>query len=79
MPIVLKSGTLELLKPSGLVQACTGIALPFRAIETFPSSGEVKNGWSHIYTLRLCALFTLFFTNFLLTYSLHGAESFLRS
>ena len=27
MPIVLKSGSLSLLEPSGLVQACNGIAL----------------------------------------------------
>jgi len=29
VPIVLKSGSLNLLEPSGLVQACNGIALPF--------------------------------------------------
>ena len=29
MPIVLKSENLNLLEPSGLVQACNGIALPF--------------------------------------------------
>ena len=29
MPIVLKSGNLSLLEPSGPVQACNGIALPF--------------------------------------------------
>jgi hypothetical protein len=28
MPIVLKSGSLSLLEPSGPVQACNGIALP---------------------------------------------------
>ena len=28
MPIVLKSGSLNLLEPSGLAQACNGIALP---------------------------------------------------
>jgi len=28
MPIVLKSGSLNLLDPSGPLQACTGIALP---------------------------------------------------
>ena len=28
MPIVLKSGSLNLLEPSGPVQACDGIALP---------------------------------------------------
>ena len=29
MPTVLKSGSLNLLEPSGPVQTCTGIALPF--------------------------------------------------
>jgi len=29
VPIVLKSGSLNLLEPSGTVQACNGIALPF--------------------------------------------------
>jgi hypothetical protein len=29
VPIVLKSGSLSLLEPSGPVQACNGIALPF--------------------------------------------------
>jgi len=28
-PIVLKSGRISLLEPSGPVQVCTGIALPF--------------------------------------------------
>ena len=31
MPIILKSGRLNLLEPSGPVQACNGIALPFLA------------------------------------------------
>ena len=31
MPTVLKSGSLNLLEPSGPVQACNGIALPFTA------------------------------------------------
>ena len=29
VPIVLKSGSFNLLEPSGPVQACNGIALPF--------------------------------------------------
>ena len=36
MPIVLKSGNLNLLEPSGPVQACNGIALPL------PFYGEVN-------------------------------------
>ena len=33
VPIVLKSGSLSLLEPSGPVQACNGIALPFTMAE----------------------------------------------
>ena len=32
MPIVLKSGGLNLLEPSGPVQACNGTALPFTVL-----------------------------------------------
>jgi len=32
---VLKSGSLSLLEPSGPVQACNGIALPFNYEETY--------------------------------------------
>jgi hypothetical protein len=32
VPIVLKPGSLKLLEPSGPVQACNGIALPFFTI-----------------------------------------------
>ena len=40
MPIVLKSGSLNLLEPSGPVQACNGIALTLRnAVEYFSLSG----------------------------------------
>jgi hypothetical protein len=35
VPIVLKSGNLNLLEPSGPVQACNGIALPFNIL-VFP-------------------------------------------
>ena len=34
MPIVLKSGNLNLLEASGPVQACNGIALPFYRVQT---------------------------------------------
>jgi len=37
VPIVLKSGSLNLLEPSGPVQACNGIALPFQPLLTFSS------------------------------------------
>jgi len=35
VPIVLKFGNLNLLEPSGPVQACNGIALPFMSICLF--------------------------------------------
>ena len=48
MPIVLKSGNLNLLEPSGPVQACNGIALPFSCsqnwvprFESFPAVLQV--------------------------------------
>jgi hypothetical protein len=34
VPIVLKSGSLNLLEPSGPVQACNGTALPFTVVLT---------------------------------------------
>jgi len=34
VPIVLKSGSLKLLEPSGPVQACNGIALPLLLIRS---------------------------------------------
>jgi len=36
VPNVLKSGNLNLLEPSGPVQACNGIALPFYSPITLP-------------------------------------------
>ena len=48
VPMVLKSGNLNLLKPSGPVQACNGIALPFtnrlHAPETQATSSETLIG-----------------------------------
>jgi hypothetical protein len=38
MPIVLKSGSLNLLEPSGPVKACNGIALPL------PFTGKPDTG-----------------------------------
>jgi hypothetical protein len=37
VPIVLKSGSLNLLEPSGPVRACRGIALPFDVITSLVS------------------------------------------
>ena len=41
MPIVLKSGSLNLLESLGPVQACNGIALPF--LLTPPGRGPMQN------------------------------------
>jgi hypothetical protein len=40
VPIVLKSGSLSLLEPSGPVQACNGIALPYRADYVVDANGS---------------------------------------
>ena len=41
MPIVLKSGSIKLLEPSGCVQACTGIAVPFYVREAVGEKSSV--------------------------------------
>ena len=48
MPIVLKSGSLNLLEPSGPVQACNEIALTFYSILT-----RLQLGWLVVYNLSL--------------------------
>jgi hypothetical protein len=40
VPIVLKSGSLNLLEPSGPVEACTGIALPFMSLQIIEGERE---------------------------------------
>ena len=46
MPTVLKSGSLNLLEPSGPVQACNGIALPLPFIRSYRNQGSVHlNIW----------------------------------
>jgi len=57
VPIVLKSGNLNLLEPSGPVQACNGIALPFTCsqnwvprFESFPAVLQVT-----LVSLLLCS------------------------
>jgi hypothetical protein len=42
VPTVLKSGSLNLLEPSGPVQNCTGIALTFMSLQTI--GGERQTG-----------------------------------
>jgi hypothetical protein len=46
MPIVLKSGSLKLLEPSGSVKACNGIALPFTVMvmSTLEQDTKAKRG-----------------------------------
>jgi len=44
VPIVLKSGILNLLEPSGPVQACNRIALPFTAMYHVYSH-HLSNSW----------------------------------
>jgi len=51
--IVLKSGSLKLLEPSGPVQTCTGIALPLSICAT-PSNSKIP-----AYHLKLFARFSL--------------------
>jgi hypothetical protein len=41
---VLKSGSLNLLEPSGLVQACNGIALPFAFTNTVTEARNSEVG-----------------------------------
>ena len=43
MPIVLKSGNLNLLEPSGPVQACNGIALPFTFYIFYKLISKIQN------------------------------------
>jgi uncharacterized Zn-finger protein len=48
MPIVLKSGNLNLLKPSGHVQACAGISLPkitIKAMDQFVNNPSHPNSF----------------------------------
>ena len=43
--IVTKSGNLNLLEPSGPVQACNGTALPFTQNEIKNKNGAVERGY----------------------------------
>jgi hypothetical protein len=58
MPIVLKSGSPNLLEPSGPVKACNGIALPLTQIsynEHLLSGTEAKSRIPQMCKLRLNA------------------------
>jgi hypothetical protein len=56
VPIVLKSGNLTLLEPSGPVQACNGIVLPFYSLCKEPNIAEDikirRLGWAG-HTIRM--------------------------
>jgi len=47
VPTVLKSGSLNLLEPSGPVQACNGIALPLPLLQVVLPSVELNIGLHH--------------------------------
>ena len=53
MPIVLKSGSLKLLEPSGPVQACSGIALSFIT----PDAYIEKEGICFLASILKCMIF----------------------
>jgi len=42
VPIALKSGSLNLLEPSGPVQACKGITIPYKGAHTFWVLGHLN-------------------------------------
>jgi hypothetical protein len=45
VPIVIKSGSLNVLEPSGLVKDCNGIALPLQGCHCFISVQTKNEGW----------------------------------
>ena len=61
MPIVLKSGNLNLLEPSGPVQACNGIALPFYSLDnnTEGRSFRLLRGGRLLHKPELCVRFLI--------------------
>ena len=58
MPIVLKSGNLNPLTPSGPVQACNGTALPFLPLDGSTSSVTMELS---LYVTLDIDLFSIFF------------------
>ena len=52
MPTVLKSGSLNLLEPSGPVQACNGNALPFKPLFNFYIIYVIYNGYCGLRNTR---------------------------
>jgi hypothetical protein len=55
VPVILKSGNLNLLEPSGPVQTCSGTDLPLLLedifFHTLGSAGEIKTQWEGHYLL----------------------------
>jgi len=72
VPIVLKSGSLSFLEPSGPAQACNGIALPLPllglfsvgnavvalSIHSLTSGAEVKDNWTCSADFPVCNMWT---------------------
>jgi hypothetical protein len=52
VPVVLKSGSLNLLEPSGPVQACNGIALPFALLQLYISFKTSKHVFLHFNAIK---------------------------
>ena len=57
MPIVLKSGSLNLLEPSGPVQVCNGVALPLPFMCVIISGALFVDVW--FYCIDHCELLVL--------------------
>jgi hypothetical protein len=53
VPIVLKSGSLNLLEPSGPVQACNGIALPYHNCKYLHLLSAITSLHFHVYVCVL--------------------------
>ena len=68
MPIVLKSGSLKLLEPSGPVQACNGIALPLM------TPNDPYSVRTATLTSNVCILY-IYSTNIGTEYFKHGIYS----
>jgi hypothetical protein len=63
VPVLLQSGSLNSLKPLGLVQACTGIALPFTlCLPTRFKNAENKMLWAALVgsTIQIDGTFVIF-------------------
>jgi hypothetical protein len=71
VPIVLKSGSLKLLEPSGPVKACSGIALPLPSPLLLISALQEKNAVNEIVDrikvlVRFCKCLSKRMTNYIM-------------